>query len=59
MIVQPLCGQIANIWGRRWPMILSVVIIIVGSAICGWATSGNMLIAGRVVQGIGGGGVNM
>jgi MFS family permease len=31
----------------------------IGSAICGWATNGAMLIAGRAVQGIGGGGINM
>ncbi len=59
MVVQPLCGQIANIWGRRYPMILSVVILITGSAICGWATNGAMLIAGRAVQGVGGGAMNM
>lgn len=59
MVVQPLCGQFANIWGRRWPMISSVVLLIIGSAVCGWATNGAVLIAGRAVQGIGGGGINL
>ncbi|TVY81182.1 MFS efflux transporter aclA [Lachnellula suecica] len=59
MVVQPFFGQLANIWGRRWPMISSVVILIAGSAICGWAINGSMLIVGRAIQGIGGGGINM
>ncbi|CZR58356.1 related to putative multidrug transporter Mfs1.1 (major facilitator family protein) [Phialocephala subalpina] len=59
MVVTPLYGQLANIWGRRWPMICSVVLLIIGSAICGWATNGAMLIAGRAIQGFGGGGINM
>lgn len=59
MVVQPLGGQLANIFGRRWPMILSVTILIIGSAICGWAVNGAMLIAGRALQGLGGGGISL
>lgn len=40
-------------------MISSVVLLIVGSAICGWAKNGHTLIAGRTIQGIGGGGINL
>lgn len=40
-------------------MISSVVLLLVGSAICGWATNGTILIAGRAIQGLGGGGINM
>ncbi|CAG8977442.1 hypothetical protein HYALB_00007774 [Hymenoscyphus albidus] len=50
MMVQPLYGQLANIWGRRWPMISSGVLLILGSATCGWATSSSMLIADRSIQ---------
>ncbi|MCJ1249022.1 hypothetical protein MMC30_006244 [Trapelia coarctata] len=56
---QPMAGQIADIFGRRWPMIVSVAIFVLGSGICGGATSGSMLIAGRTIQGIGSGGLNM
>ncbi|PKY00811.1 MFS general substrate transporter [Aspergillus campestris IBT 28561] len=56
---QPLYGQLSNVLGRRYPMIFSVVLFILGSGICGGATSAAMLIAGRAVQGIGGGGINM
>lgn len=58
-VVTPLCGQIADLFGRRWLTISIVVIYTVGSAICGTAQSGAMLIAGRVVQGLGSGGVEM
>ena len=54
-----MAGQIADIFGRRWPMITSVAIFVLGSGICGGATNGAMLIAGRTVQGIGSGGLNM
>jgi MFS family permease len=40
-------------------MIFSVILLIIGSAICGWATNGAMLIGGRAVQGFGAGGINM
>ncbi|KAM5438229.1 hypothetical protein McanMca71_007966 [Microsporum canis] len=57
--VQPLFGQLANIFGRRWLTLSIVALFTLGSGICGGATSGAMLIAGRAVQGIGSGGVNM
>ncbi|KAA8645746.1 hypothetical protein EYZ11_001255 [Aspergillus tanneri] len=57
--VQPLYGQVANIFGRRWPMIISVALFALGSGLCGGANSTSMLIAARVVQGLGGGGMNV
>ncbi|KAL6866450.1 hypothetical protein ACO1O0_002561 [Amphichorda felina] len=57
--LQPMFGQIANIFGRRWPMIGSTVTFVVGSGICGGATSMTMLIAGRVLQGVGGSGISV
>jgi MFS family permease len=59
MAVQPLFGQLSDIFGRRWPMITAVSLLILGSAISGAATSGSMLITGRSVQGIGGGGIGL
>jgi MFS family permease len=54
---QPLIGQLSNLFGRRC-MILSVIAIYtLGSGICGGATNGATLIAGRTVQGIGSGGI--
>ncbi|KAE8144101.1 MFS general substrate transporter, partial [Aspergillus avenaceus] len=57
-VVLPLFGQTANIFGRRWLMVISVVVFGVGSAMAGGARDSGMIIAGRAVQGIGGGGIN-
>ncbi|KAJ5510574.1 Major facilitator superfamily domain general substrate transporter [Penicillium expansum] len=57
--VQPLFGQLANVFGRRWLTMFIVAVFTLGSGICGGATGANMLIVGRAVQGIGSGGINM
>ncbi|CAI7628700.1 unnamed protein product [Penicillium discolor] len=57
-VVLPLFGQTANIFGRRWMLIISVVIFALGSGIAGGAKNTGLLIAGRTIQGIGGGGIN-
>ncbi|POR38927.1 Siderophore transporter, RhtX/FptX family [Tolypocladium paradoxum] len=57
-VVLPLFGQTANIFGRRWMMIISVVIFAVGSGMAGAANDTSLIIAGRTIQGIGGGGIN-
>nr|GAT49272.1 iron permease [Mycena chlorophos] len=53
----PFCGGLAQILGRRNTMLLAMVIFMVGSAVCGAATSMNFLIAGKAVQGLGAGGI--
>lgn len=55
----PLIGQLADIFGRRHVMIGVVAIFTLGSGISGGASSPVMLIAGRAIQGIGGGGINL
>ncbi|KAH9900467.1 putative efflux pump antibiotic resistance protein [Xylariomycetidae sp. FL2044] len=55
----PLFAQVSDIFGRRWPFISAVVLFIIGSGICGGSSSMSMLIAGRIVQGIGGGGIQL
>ncbi|KAJ5143516.1 Major facilitator superfamily domain general substrate transporter [Penicillium bovifimosum] len=57
-VVLPLFGQTANIFGRRWMLIISVVIFALGSGMAGGANNTGLLIAGRTIQGIGGGGIN-
>ncbi|KAK3996230.1 MFS general substrate transporter-like protein [Cladorrhinum sp. PSN332] len=57
--LQPLYGQLANIFGRRWPTITATAAFLLGSGIAGGANSMGMLIAGRVIQGIGAGGINV
>jgi MFS family permease len=53
----PLYGQLAQVFGRRWPTMIAVSVFLLGSGISGGATSTAMLIAGRLVQGIGGAGI--
>ncbi|KAK5652234.1 hypothetical protein OQA88_10731 [Cercophora sp. LCS_1] len=53
----PLFGQLCDIFGRRWVFLSIVAIFTLGSGICGGATTGNMLIAGRAIQGAGSGGI--
>ncbi|KAF7520304.1 hypothetical protein G7054_g12805 [Neopestalotiopsis clavispora] len=55
----PLFGQLADIFGRRWVFISVVALFTLGSGISGGSNSATMLIAGRAVQGIGGGGINL
>ncbi|KAI1374325.1 major facilitator superfamily protein [Hypoxylon crocopeplum] len=57
--LQPLFGQLANIFGRRWPIIAATATFTLGSGICGGAVNMAMLIAGRVIQGIGAAGINV
>jgi MFS family permease len=55
---QPLYAQTANISGRRYLTILAVTLFTLGSGISGGAINPGMLIIGRAIQGIGGGGIN-
>ncbi|KAI1739509.1 major facilitator superfamily domain-containing protein [Xylaria scruposa] len=57
--IQPLVGQLCNIFGRRWIMLANVAIFTLGSGICGGANNAAMIIAGRVVQGLGSGGITL
>ncbi|CAI7632913.1 unnamed protein product [Penicillium bialowiezense] len=54
---QPFFGQMADIYGRRWPMITSAAIFTLGSGVAGGSKNIQMLIAGRLLQGIGSGGI--
>ncbi|TFK88335.1 MFS general substrate transporter [Polyporus arcularius HHB13444] len=50
-----LCGRMADIFGRRPVMLTAIATFALGSALAGAAQSMNMLVAARVVQGLGGG----
>ncbi|RYP79124.1 hypothetical protein DL771_000102 [Monosporascus sp. 5C6A] len=58
-VPQPFYGQIANIFGRRNPLLVSIALFVLGSGIAGGARNVATLIAGRVVQGLGTGGINV
>ncbi|KIW78069.1 hypothetical protein Z517_07902 [Fonsecaea pedrosoi CBS 271.37] len=57
--LQPLYGQLANAFGRRWPTIGATAAFVLGSGICGGANHMATLIAGRVIQGVGAGGISV
>jgi EmrB/QacA subfamily drug resistance transporter len=54
-IVIPLAGWFSERFGSRRVWLISVALFGAGSALCGLATSADMLIAFRVLQGFGGG----
>jgi hypothetical protein len=58
-IFQPVYSQLGDMWGRKYPMMLAVAVFAVGSAICGGAQSAAVLIFGRIVQGLGTGGIDL
>ncbi|KAJ5703779.1 Efflux pump dotC [Penicillium malachiteum] len=53
----PLWGKISDIWGRKPIILMANVLFLVGSLVCALAKSLAMIIAGRAIQGIGGGGI--
>lgn len=56
-IVVPLYGKLGDLFGRRTVLQVAVVIFLVGSGLCGMAQNLPELIAFRIVQGLGGGGL--
>ncbi|EAQ83429.1 hypothetical protein CHGG_09833 [Chaetomium globosum CBS 148.51] len=55
--VQPLIGQLSDIFGRKGPTVACVALFTIGSGVAGGATGPTMFIAGRVIQGVGAGGI--
>ncbi|KAJ6467657.1 major facilitator superfamily domain-containing protein, partial [Mycena vitilis] len=53
----PFTGNLANIFGRKPIMLISIVLFAIGSALAGSAHSMDWLIIARIVQGMGGGGM--
>jgi MFS family permease len=58
-VFQPLYSQLGDMWGRKHPMMAAIAIFALGSAICAGAKSGAVLIFGRIVQGLGTGGIDL
>ncbi|EIW57883.1 iron permease [Trametes versicolor FP-101664 SS1] len=54
--VIPLVGNLVSGFGRKPVLLTFILVFAVGSAVCGSAQNMNMLIAGRAIQGFGGGG---
>jgi MFS family permease len=50
-------ANLSDIWGRKPILLSAVALFFLSSIVCGWAIDMPMLIAGRGVQGIAGGGL--
>ena len=53
----PVYGTLSDAYGRRLVLLVALAIFIAGSALCAIAPSMDALIGGRLLQGIGGGGL--
>lgn len=56
--LQPISGRLTDILSRRTGLIFSNVFFAAGNLICGLATSEWVMIFGRIIAGMGGGGLN-
>src|SRR5215831_7289184 len=56
-VVSPLYGKLSDIHGRRAMMLLAIGLFLAGSVVSAAAPDMALLIAGRTLQGIGGGGI--
>ena len=54
----PLYGKIADIHGRRFTLRIAILIYLAGSLVCALAPNMLVLIFGRVLHGLGGGGLS-
>lgn len=53
----PIWGKVSDIFGRKPILLTANVVFLIGSLLCAVSINIKMLIAGRAVQGIGGGGL--
>src|SRR5262249_50725927 len=56
-VVSPLYGKLSDIHGRRGMMLLAIGLFLAGSVVSAAAPNMTILIVGRTMQGIGGGGI--
>jgi len=52
----PSWGKFSDIWGRKPVLLSSAVLFMVGSVLCAAANGIELLLLGRVIQGLGAGG---
>lgn len=58
-IVMPIYGKVSDRFGRKYLLIGALFLYAAGKAVCGMSVSMEMLIAGRFISGLGGGGLSV
>ncbi|GAE32225.1 MDR family MFS transporter [Halalkalibacter hemicellulosilyticus] len=57
VVTIPLYGKLADIYGRKLIFSIGIILFLIGSILCGFSWSMEMLILSRFIQGIGAGAV--
>lgn len=55
--IMPICGKLGDLFGRKQVLLASVLVFLLGSLACGLVPSMDWLIAARLFQGLGAGGI--
>jgi EmrB/QacA subfamily drug resistance transporter len=56
-VVTPIYGKLGDMFGRKKIFLTSIVIFLIGSALCGLSQNMDQLVFFRAIQGLGGGGL--
>lgn len=56
-IFQPVIASISSLFGRQQLLIISLIFFTVGTVLCAVSNDFTMLLTGRCIQGVGGGGI--
>ncbi|RAO72274.1 uncharacterized protein BHQ10_008286 [Talaromyces amestolkiae] len=59
LVIQPIWASISNTFGRKPPFYTSMGLFFIGSIVFATAQNMNTIIVGRVLQGLGGGGIDV
>lgn len=55
----PIWGKLSDIWGRKLIILAAISIFFISSTICATAATMQILVAGRALQGVAGGGLTL
>ena len=55
--ILPIVGRLTDIYGRKWFIVVAIVVFLAGSVLAGLSQTMTQLIAFRAIQGLGGGSI--